>query len=334
MTNDLPGTMTGIEIAEPGGPEVLRPVTLPLPVAGENEVLIKVQAAGVNRPDVLQRKGAYPPPPGASPLPGLEVAGTIVALGLGVRHLSIGQKVCAILSGGGYAEYCTAPAPQVLPIPEGLDFVQAAAVPETFFTVWNNVFERGRLKEGETLLVHGGTSGIGTTAILLARAFGARVLATAGSPEKARACEDLGAERGIDYRSEDFVAVVQELTGGRGVDVVLDMVGGDYVPRNIDALAVEGRHVSIAFLQGPKVTVDIRKVMAKRLILTGSFLRSRTVEQKGLIAQSLQQKVWPLLASGKVAPIVHSIFPLAQAADAHRLMESGSHIGKIVLTVD
>ncbi|HET8727097.1 MAG TPA: NAD(P)H-quinone oxidoreductase [Alphaproteobacteria bacterium] len=332
MPNNLPSRMTAIEIAKPGGPEVLRPVTLPVPVAGENEVLIKVAAAGVNRPDVLQRKGGYPPPEGASPLPGLEVAGTIAALGLGVRHLKLGQKVCALLAGGGYAEYCTAPTAQVLPVPDGFDMVQAAALPETFFTVWNNVFDRGRLKEGETFLVHGGSSGIGTTAIQLAHAFGARVFATAGSPEKCRACETLGAERAINYRTEDFVAVVKELTAGRGVDLVLDMVGGDYVARDIEALAVEGRHVSIAFLQGATVTLNLQKVMVKRLTLTGSTLRPRTPAQKGMIAQSLHQKVWPLLAAGRVAPVIHTTFPLKQAADAHALMESSAHIGKIVLT--
>lgn len=333
MPTDLPNRMTGIEIAAPGGPEALRPASLAVPQPGPGEVLIRVEAAGVNRPDVLQRKGGYPPPPGASPLPGLEVAGTIVAAGADAGALEPGQKVCALLAGGGYAEYCVAPAPQVLPVPDGLDMVQAAAIPETFFTVWTNVFQRGRLRAGEDFLVHGGSSGIGTTAIQLGRAFGARVLATAGSAGKCEACTTLGAARAINYRTEDFVTVAKEMTGGRGVDLVLDMVGGDYVPRNLEALAVEGRHVSIAFLQGATVTLDLRPVMVKRLTMTGSTLRPRTPAQKGEIARELRQQVWPLLEAGTVRPVIHATFPLAEAAKAHALMESSAHVGKIVLTM-
>ncbi|MEO3432892.1 NAD(P)H-quinone oxidoreductase [Inquilinus sp. CAU 1745] len=333
MASPLPSTMTAIEIAEYGGPEALRPTEAPVPEPGENEVLIEVEAAGINRPDVLQRKGLYPPPPGASPLPGLEVAGRIVRLGMGVRHLKEGQEVCALVSGGGYAPYCVAPAPQTLPVPKGLSMVEAAAVPETYFTVWANVFDRGRLKEGESFLVHGGTSGIGTTAIQLAKTFGATVFATAGGPAKCRACEELGADRAIDYKAEDFVQAVKAATGDRGVDLILDMVGGDYLPRNIEALATEGRHVSIAFMRGPKAEINIQKIMAKRLTLTGTTLRARTVAQKGAIAQTLQQKVWPLLESRKVRPLIHQTFPLEQAADAQALMESSTHVGKIVLTM-
>lgn len=335
MTGPLPETMTAIEIARPGGPEVLRPATRPVPRPGPGEVLIRVAAAGVNRPDVMQRQGRYDPPPGSSDLPGLEVAGTVVALGEGAGEgagaVSVGERVCALVAGGGYAEYCAAPGPQVLPVPAGFDMVRAAALPETCFTVWTNVFERGRLAAGESLLVHGGSSGIGTTAIQLAVAFGARVFATAGTDEKCRACEALGAERAINYRTEDYGAVVKELTGGAGVDVVLDMVGGDYVQRDLDCMAVEGRHVSIAFLGGPKVTLNLYPLMTRRLTLTGSTLRPRTVAQKGAIAAALRGKVWPLLESGKVGPVIHSTFPLADAAKAHALMESSAHIGKIVL---
>ncbi|MFM2044429.1 MAG: hypothetical protein RLY86_3005 [Pseudomonadota bacterium] len=326
-----PATMTAIEITAPGGPEVLAQTIRPVPSPGPGEVLIRVAAAGVNRPDVLQRKGLYPAPPGASDIPGLEVAGTIAGLGGGVEDWAPGDAVCALVAGGGYAEYCIAPAPQCLPVPDGLSLVEAAALPETFFTVWTNVFERGALKPGEWLLVHGGTSGIGTTAIQLAKAFGARVLATAGGREKAKACEALGADRGIDYRAEDFVAIGREMTGGRGVDVVLDMVGGDYIPRNIDLLAADGRHVSIAFLNGPSVTVNLAPVMMKRLTLTGSTLRTRPVAVKGAIAAALREKVWPLLAAGTVKPRIHATFPPAKAAAAHTLMESSTHIGKIVL---
>ncbi|WP_448188782.1 NAD(P)H-quinone oxidoreductase [Azospirillum sp. sgz301742] len=330
----LPDTMRCVEISQPGGPEVLRPTTRQAPIPGPGEVLVEVAAAGVNRPDVLQRTGNYNPPPGASDLPGLEIAGRVVAIGEGVMDWAADDKVCALVAGGGYAQYCVVPAPQVLPSPKGLSAVEAAALPETFFTVWTNVFERGALKRGETLLVHGGSSGIGTTAIQLAKAFGATVFTTAGSPEKCRACEQLGADRAIDYKTEDFVAVIKEATGGRGVDVVLDMVGGDYVARNIDVLAPEGRHVSIAFLRSPKTTLNLFPVMAKRLTLTGSTLRARTVEEKGRLAQAIREKVWPLIEAGTVKPVIHATFPLEQAAEAHRLMESSAHVGKIVLTVE
>jgi putative PIG3 family NAD(P)H quinone oxidoreductase len=330
----LPASMTAIEITEPGGADVLKAASRPLPLPGAGEVLIEVAAAGVNRPDVLQRQGGYPPPPGASDIPGLEVAGRVAAIGLGVRHLKVGDAVCALLAGGGYATYCVAPEPQCLPVPKGFGMVEAAALPETLFTVWHNLFERGRLQPGETVLIHGGSSGIGTTAIQLARALGAQqVFATAGSAEKCRACEELGATRAIDYKRDDFVKVVKEVTGKRGVDVVLDMVGGDYIPRNISALAVEGRLVNIAFLKGSQVEVNFMPVMLKRLTLTGSTLRARTVEQKGAIAAPLYRAVWPLLDQGKIRPVVYRTFPLAEAAAAHRLMESSEHIGKIILTV-
>jgi len=325
-------SMMAIEIAEFGGPEVLQPVHRPLPVPATGELLIEVAAAGVNRPDVLQRQGGYRPPPGASDIPGLEIAGRVAVLGAGVEGWREGDKVTALVAGGGYAEFCTVPAPQCLPIPRGLDMVQAAAVPETFFTVWTNVFDRARLQEGESFLVHGGSSGIGTTAIQLARAFGARVFTTAGSPEKCAACLRLGAELAIDHRREDFVAAIQEATGGRGVDVILDMVGGGYINRNLRILAVEGRLVQIAFLEGSKAEIDLVHVMMKRQTLTGSTLRPRSVAEKGAIAAALHEKVWPLLEAGKVGPVIFKTFPLAEAAAAHRLMESSSHIGKIVLT--
>jgi len=328
----VPQTMAAIEIAQPGGPEVLTPATRPVPAPGRGEVLIRVAAAGVNRPDVLQRMGLYPMPPGVTDIPGLEVAGEVAALGEGVAGLAVGDAVCALLAGGGYAEWATAPAPQVLPVPAGLSMVEAAGLPETVFTVWTNVFERGALKPGESLLVHGGTSGIGTTAIQIAAALGSTVYATAGSPEKARACERLGAVRGIDYSAEDFVAVVERETAGRGVDVVLDMVGGDYLPRNLACLAPDGRHVSIAFLRGSKVELDLNPVMRKRLTLTGSTLRPRTVEQKGAIAAAVRERVWPLVEAGSVRPVVHATFALADAAGAHALMETSAHVGKIVLT--
>ncbi len=296
-------------------------------------MLIRVAAAGVNRPDVLQRQGKYPPPPGASDIPGLEIAGTVEQCGPGVADPNLGDAVCALVAGGGYAEYCVAAAACALPIPRGMSLAEAAAVPETFFTVWTNVFDRGGLKAGETFLVHGGTSGIGTTAIPLAVQLGAgAVFATAGSAEKAAACEKLGAQRGINYRGEDFVAVIKELTDGRGVDVILDMVGGPYFAKNLDLLAPDGRLVQIAFLQGAKVEVDLRPVMMKRLTVTGSTLRARPVEAKAKIAAALREKVWPLLESGAVRPLVHATFPLAEASRAHALMESGAHIGKIVLT--
>jgi NADPH:quinone reductase len=331
MAETLPASMTAIEIKKPGGPDVLVAATRPVPQAGAGEILVRVAAAAVNRPDILQRKGAYNPPPGTTDIPGLDIAGTVVALGAGVAGWRVGDTVTALVSGGGYAEYCVAPAPQCLPVPRGYDMIRAACLPETFFTVWTNVFERGRLQPGESLLVHGGSSGIGTTAIQLGRAFGARVFATAGSPEKCAACLRLGAVQAIDYRREDFVAAIQAATGGKGVDVILDMVGGDYIPRNLACLAVEGRLVQIAFLSGSKQEIDILPLMMKRLTLTGSTLRPRTVAQKGAIADQLRARVWPLLDAGTVAPVVHASFPLREAAAAHRLMETSAHIGKIVL---
>jgi len=324
--------MTAIEIAGFGGPEVLKPTQMPRPKPGAGELLIEVAAAGVNRPDVLQRQGGYTPPPGASDIPGLEIAGRVAALGEGVAGWRVGDGATALVAGGGYAEYCVAPVPQCLPVPRGLDMVEAAAIPETFFTVWTNVFDRGRLKPGESFLVHGGSSGIGTTAIQLAHAFGSRVFATAGSAEKCAACVKLGADRAIDHKREDFVAVIEEATGGRGVDVILDMVGGGYFARNMKILALEGRLVQIAYLQGGKAEIDLGSLMMKRQTLTGSTLRPRSVAEKGVIAAALREKVWPLIESGRIAPVIFKTFPLAQAADAHRLMESNSHIGKIVLT--
>jgi NADPH:quinone reductase len=332
MADGLPETMAYVRIDRPGPPEVLVPDRMPVPRPGPGEVLIRVAAAGVNRPDVLQRQGGYPPPPGASDVPGLEVAGEVVAAGAEVERWRVGDRVMALVASGGYAEFCTAPGPQVLPVPGGLSMVEAGAVPETFFTVWTNVFDRGRLRAGETLLVHGGSSGIGTTAIQLAASFGATVLATAGGPEKCAACARLGAARAIDYRAEDFVAVAKEATGGRGVDLILDMVGGDYVERNLQALGVEGRLVQIAYLKGAKLTANFTQLMTKRLTWTGSTLRPRSVEQKGAIAAALEARVWPLLASGRVRPPIYRTFPLEQAAQAHALMESSEHVGKIVLT--
>jgi len=323
--------MAFIRIDRPGPPEVLVPDRMAVPKPGAGEVLIKVAAAGINRPDVLQRQGAYPPPAGASDVPGLEAAGVVVALGQGAARWQVGDRVMALVGSGGYAEYCIAPAPQVLPVPDGMDLIEAGGVPETFFTVWTNVFDRGRLQPGESFLVHGGSSGIGTTAIQLAHAFGATVFATVGGPEKQRACEAMGATRAIDYRNEDFVAAVAALTGERGVDVILDMVGGPYVERNLKALAVEGRLVQIAWLEGAKVQANFMPLMLKRLTWTGSTLRPRSVEQKGLIARELEERVWPLLASSKVKPLIHATFPLSEAAAAHRLMEASTHIGKIVL---
>ena len=326
--------MIAIEIRQPGDPDVLVPVERPTPEPADGEVLVKVAAAGVNRPDIFQRRGRYPPPPGASDIPGLEIAGTVERLGPNARGVRVGDAVCALVAGGGYAEYCTAPDVQCLPAPRGLDMVGAAAIPETFFTVWHNVFERGRLQAGESLLVHGGSSGIGTTAIQLARARGARVFVTAGSAEKCAACERLGAERAINYRTEDFVAGVRQATGGRGVDLVLDMVGGEYFARNVDALAVEGRLVEIATLVGVKAEINIQTIMQRRLTVTGSTLRARPVADKGAIAAALHAHVWPLLESGAVKPIVFKTFPLRAAAAAHALMESSAHIGKIVLVVE
>jgi NADPH:quinone reductase len=325
--------MTVIEIREPGGPDVLVPAERPQPAAGPGEVLIKVAAAGVNRPDVMQRKGAYPPPPGASDIPGLEVAGTVASVGAGVHIWRPGDRVCALIAGGGYAEYCAAPSPQCLPVPDRIDLIHAAAIPETFFTVWTNVFERGHLEAGESALVHGGSSGIGTTAIQLARAFGARVFATAGSAEKCAACERLGAERAINYREQDFVAAIHGLTGGRGVDLILDMVGGEYLPRNLEVLAADGRLVQIALIGGAKAQINMAIVLQRRLSVTGSTLRPRSVAEKGAIATALRERVWPLLESGAVAPVIFQTFPLRDAAAAHRVMESSAHIGKLVLTV-
>ncbi len=325
--------MICIEISRPGGPEVLVPVERPDPVPGPDEVLIRVAGSGVNRPDVLQRKGEYPPPAGASDILGLEVSGTIAAVGTSVTQWKVDDGVCALVAGGGYATMCVAPARQCLPVPRGIDLVEAGAIPETFFTVWTNVFDRGRLRAGETALFHGGSSGIGTTAIQLAAARGVTVLATAGSDEKCRACEDLGAKQAINYRSADFVEAVLELTDGKGVDLILDMVGGSYIGRNIKALATDGRLVQIGFMSSEfMASVDFRRIMVRRLTLTGSTLRPRTVEEKGQIASALRTEIWPLLERGIVKPVIHRILPLAQAAEAHRLMESSEHVGKIVLS--
>lgn len=332
MTVPLPDEMISIEISQPGGPEVLKPARRPLPSAGAEEVLVRVAAAGVNRPDVMQRKGMYPPPPGAPDTPGLEIAGEVVAVGNGVSSPGIGEPVCALVAGGGYAEYCLAPAALCLPWPGGMNAVSAAALPETFFTVWTNVFDRGGLRSGERFLVHGGSSGIGTTAIQLAKAFGATVYATAGTAEKCSACEKLGADATINYREEDFVERIEALTDGKGVDLILDMVAGDYLPRNLKCLAVEGRLVQIALQHGPKVEMNLLPVMLKRLTITGSTLRPRSVAQKAEIAASLKAKVWPLLSKGTVKPVIHATFPLEKAAQAHALMESSMHIGKIMLT--
>ena len=325
--------MRAIEITAPGGPEVLRVTQRPVPVPAFNEVLIEVAAAGVNRPDVLQRKGGYPPPPGASDIPGLEVAGTIVATGAGVNEWRPGDRVCALVTGGGYAEYVAAPTPQCLSIPRGLTLIEAAGLPETFFTVWVNVFERAGLKGSETLLIQGGSSGIGVTAIQMARAFGHRVFVTAGTADKCAACEKLGASRAINYRTEDFVAVVKELTGGKGVDVILDMVGGDYVPRELASLADDGRLSLIAFLGGTKATIDMTDILRRRLTIIGSTLRARSVEVKGAIARALKQKVWPLIEAGKIRPVIYRTFRLEEASAAHALMESSAHVGKIILDV-
>ena len=333
QTAKLPAAMTAIAITEPGGPMVLKPEKRPLPLPGPGEILIRVRAAGVNRPDVLQRQGAYPPPPGASDLPGLEVAGEVAALGDGVKRWRAGDPVTALTPGGGYAEFCLVDESNALPVPHGFTFTEAAAVPETFFTVWHNVFQRGGLKAGEVFLEQGGTSGIGTAAIQLAKAFGARVIATAGSAEKCEACTKLGADRVVNYRSEDFVAAVKEATGGKGADVILDMVGGDYIARNYDAAAVDGRIVQIAFLQGAKASADFSKLMIKRLTHTGSTLRPRSVEFKAGIAAELERQVWPLLAERKIAPVMYMIFPLREAWRAHERMQEGEHIGKIVLDV-
>ena len=329
----IPAEMRVIEIKNPGGPEVLVPARRPVPQPGKGEVLIRVAAAGVNRPDVLQRRGDYAPPPGASDLPGLEVAGEIVAIGPETRRWKVGDKVTALVAGGGYAEYSVAPAPQCLPIPGRLSMVEAAALPETFFTVWTNVFDRGRLKPGESFLVHGGSSGIGTTAIQLASRFGSRVFTTAGSDDKCSKCKELGASVAINYRTEDFVQVIERETAGKCIDVILDMVGGDYVTRNLKCLAVDGRLVQIAFLKGAKAEINFAGVMIKRQTISGSTLRPRSVAEKGAIAEALEAKVWPLVAAGDVRPQIHATFPLEQAAEAHRLMESSAHVGKIMLTL-
>jgi NADPH2:quinone reductase len=325
--------MRAVEITKPGGPEVLRPVDRPVPAPKQNEILIKVAAAGVNRPDVLQRTGNYPVPPDASDLPGLEVAGEVAKVGSSVKQFKPGDQACALVHGGGYAEYCVAPEVQALPIPRGLTPVQAASLPETFFTVWSNVYDRGRLASGETLLVQGGTSGIGVTAIQMAAATGNRVFATAGSDEKCAACIRLGADKAFNYKSVDWAAEVLTATAARGVNVILDMVGGDYVPRELKCLAEEGRLVFIAYLRGPKTELNIDTVMRRRLTITGSTLRPRPVEFKGAIARSLREKIWPLIEAGRIKPEIHKTFPLEQAAEAHRLMESSQHIGKIVLTL-
>jgi NADPH2:quinone reductase len=328
----LPETMTVIEAREAGGPEVLVPAERPLPRPAADEVLIAVVAAGINRPDVLQRQGLYPPPKGASDLLGLEVAGPVIAVGENVTRFNPDDFVCALVNGGGYAEFAVAPEATTLAAPDGLDAVQASALPETIFTVWHNVFERGGLSKGDWLLVHGGASGIGTTAIQLATAYGAKVIVTVGDDAKAKACEALGAVRAINYRKEDFVEVVREVTGKHGADVILDMVGGDYIERNLRAAALEGRIVQIAFLHGSKVEIDLMRLMMRRLTLTGSTLRAQTPEAKERMAQAIEERVWPLIAQGKFKPVIDSTFPLAQAADAHRRIDDPAHIGKIILT--
>ncbi|TAM91089.1 MAG: NAD(P)H-quinone oxidoreductase [Candidimonas sp.] len=325
--------MKAVEISEPGGPEVLKLVERPDPVPGPGEVLIRVSAAGINRPDVFQRQGNYAPPPGASDLPGLEVAGRIVSGDVAGTDLAVGDRVCALMAGGGYAEYCVAPAAQCLPVPKGLSDVEAAGLPETYFTVWSNVFDRGHLSPGESLLVHGGASGIGTTAVQLVAAMGHTVVATAGSDERARAVEKLGAALCVNYHTQDYVEAVHRATGGKGVDVILDMVAGDYTDRNLRCLADDGRVVIIALLRGSKATISCRQILLRRLTITGSTLRARPVAFKGEIAQALRRRVWPLLEAGKIRPIIHSSFPLARAREAHALMDAGEQIGKIILTV-
>lgn len=332
MTN-LPQNMTVIAISQPGGPEVLKPEQRPVPAPAGNEIVIRVAAAGVNRPDIFQRLGAYPPPKGATDLPGLEVSGTVAALGSGVNRWKIGDRVCALAPGGGYAEYVTVDGNSTLPAPEGFSPVEAAALPETFFTVWHNVFELGGLKQGETLLVHGGASGIGTTAIMLAKAFGAQVIVTAGTDEKCAACRDLGADTAINYRSTDWVAEVKKVTDSKGANVILDMVGGAYIEQNYQAAAIGGRIVNIAFLQGSKVEVDFMRLMMKRLTHTGSTLRAQSLEAKARIAAALEANVWPLLASGQCRPLIHARFPLVEASRAHALMESNANIGKVILII-
>jgi NADPH2:quinone reductase len=329
----IPKTMRAVEITQAGAPEVLKIGSRPVPQPKAGEVLIQVAAAGVNRPDVMQRTGHYPVPPGASDIPGLELAGRIVAVGEGVRDWRVGDTATALVQGGGYAEYCTAPAPQCLPIPKGMTAVEAASLPETFFTVWSNVFDRAGLKPGESFLVQGGSSGIGVAAIQMVKAFGHAVFATAGTKEKCEACVKLGADRAINYKTEDFAEVVKQATGGKGVNVILDMVGGDYVERELKCLADDGRIAVIAFLGGTKATINLSEILRRRLTISGSGLRPRSVEFKGAIAKNLREKVWPLIEAGRIKAIVHKTFPLEQAARAHELMESSAHIGKIVLTV-
>lgn len=326
-------SMTAVIIDGKGGPEVLKPASVPVPTAGAGQILVKVAAAGVNRPDVQQRMGAYPPPPGHSPLPGLEIAGTVVAVGPGVTRWKVGDAVCALTNGGGYAAYCVAEDVQTLPVPAGLDMVHAAALPETIFTVWNNVFERGALAAGEWFLVHGGTSGIGTTAIQMAKALGAKVMTTAGSDEKCKVCLDLGADVAVNYKTADFVKFAREATGGKGINVTLDMVGGDYTERNIVAAAEDGRIVQIATLNGPEAKINVARLMVKRVTLTGSTLRPRTREVKAGFARAIEARIWPLVSSGQVKVVLDSTYPLAQASEAHRRMETSQHVGKIVLTV-
>ncbi|MBD9438308.1 NAD(P)H-quinone oxidoreductase [Pseudomonas sp. PDM04] len=330
---NLPSSMTLIEITEPGGPEVLKPRQVPIPTPGEGEVLIRVHAAGVNRPDALQRAGQYPLKPGMNPIPGLEVAGEVVALGKGVSEFIVGDKVCALTNGGGYAQYCVTPAGQTLPIPEGMDWVQAAAVPETFFTVWANLFDMGGASKGQRALIHGGTSGIGTTALMLCREFGIKAFATAGSEEKCAAVRKLGAEA-INYRDQDFVRVIQDNTAGRGVNVILDIMGGSYLNQNIAALGMEGRLVMLGFLGGGRANdVDLLGIMSKRATITGSLMRPRTDAEKASIAEQLREYVWPVLTAGRCLPMIDKVYPLAEAAQAHARMEAGDHIGKIVLQV-
>ena len=333
MAVGLPKTMTCIEIPEPGDYNALKPGTRPVPSPGDNEILIKVAAAGVNHPDLMQRRGVYPPPPGAPDIPGLEVAGTVAAIGAKVDAWNVGDDVTALVAGGGYAEYCVAPSVQALPVPKGLTMIEAAALPETFFTVWINLFERARLEPGESALVHGGASGIGTAAIMIAAALGSTVYATAGSQEKCAACEKLGAVRAINYKTEDFVSITKEMTGNKGVNVVLDMIGGDYLSRNIDSLAEDGRLAIIALLGGAKAELDIGRVLRKRLTITGSTLRPRTIAFKGSIAQALREKVWPLIEAGKIKPVVQEVLPLTDASESHRLLEAGNHVGNFVLSV-
>ncbi len=330
---ELPTTMTAITIPVPGGPEALVPGERPMPVPGPGEILVKVAAAGINRPDVVQRRGLYPPPPGASDIPGLEIAGTVVALGEGARRFAVGDRVCALVTGGGYAQYCLTAEATALPVPEGVSFIEAAAIPEPVFTVWSNVFDRARLAPGETLLVHGGAGGIGTTAILLGKAFGARVFTTAGSAEKCAACVKLGADLAIDYKTQDFVAEVKAATGGKGVDVILDVIGGSYIQRNFEAAATDGRIAQIAFQDGSKAQVDFMRLMLKRLTHTGATLRSRPLKDKAAIARALEERVWPLIAAGTLRPLMDETFPLADAAAAHARMEASAHLGKIVLEV-